>query len=378
MDKLEADWQKAFDTLLETAPVGMIVVDAEGIIALVNKYAQTIFAYTRDELIGQPIEMLVPDKIRVNHIRYRQRYSRNPEIRSLGAGRDLFGRRKDGTEVPVEIGLTPITTDSGIFVLATILDITERKHLEESRRLRDEALEASRLKSAFVANISHELRTPLSAVIGMNELLLSSDLSADQRECAEAVHTAAQALLALVNDILDISRIEAGKMSIENLVFSPLAILQGAVQMIAPAAQSKGLQLFVENDPSLPEVVLGDPGRLRQILLNLLVNAVKFTPAGHIEISTTVEEKTEDRAVIKFTVADTGIGIPSQKRQSVFAPFSQLDSSAASIYGGAGLGLAISRQTVELMGGEIDFTSEVDRGSSFYFRIPFEQPAGSL
>ncbi|MGH2722423.1 MAG: response regulator, partial [Actinomycetota bacterium] len=242
---------------------------------------------------------------------------------------------------------------------------------EELRIARDEALAASQLKSAFLANMSHEIRTPMNAVIGMTSVLLDSGLDAAQREYAGMVRTAGESLLEIINGILDLSKIEAGRLTLESMEFDLRLVFEEVVELLAKRATDKGLELTALVDAAVPGRLRGDPGRLRQVLVNLVGNAVKFTPAGEIALRATPEEPATDRAVLRFEVRDTGIGIPADVQQHLFEPFYQVDSSDTRTHGGTGLGLAISRQLVDLMGGGLRVESDVGAGSCFSFDAAF-------
>lgn len=238
---------------------------------------------------------------------------------------------------------------------------------------RDQAIEASNIKSAFVANISHELRTPLSGILGMTELMLASDLPDEQREMVEVVSESGKALLAVVNDILDISKIEAGKIELHEEPFNPALLVQDCVKLMAAAAASKEIKLNVSLDSQLPVFVHGDPSRIQQSLLNLIGNAIKFTEKGVVSVSAELIAETDSITDIRFSVKDTGIGITEKSRERLFKPFSQVDEGSTRKYGGTGLGLAISKRFVEMMNGTIDFESELSVGSKFWFDIPFKK-----
>ena len=240
---------------------------------------------------------------------------------------------------------------------------------------RDQALEASRLKSEFLATMSHEIRTPMYSVIGMNELLLQTTLSDRQREYAEAVHISAEGLLAILDDILDFSAIEADKLLLHETDFDPRAVIEEVNEIFAAKMHAKGLTLRAFVAPDVPIWLRGDPRRLRQVLVNLVGNAVKFTDHGNIEIGVTVCETTEPGPILRFEVADTGVGIPQAAHQRLFQPFTQLDGSMARRYGGTGLGLAISKRLVELMGGEIGVESEFGKGARFWFTAALKHPS---
>jgi CheY-like chemotaxis protein len=238
---------------------------------------------------------------------------------------------------------------------------------------RDQAVEASSLKSAFIANMSHELRTPLSGVLGMNELLLNSALSDGQRKLAQTVQDSARSLLSIVNDILDLSKIEAGKMNLENIRVNISDIVHDGIQLLSAAARSKNLELQAEIDPALPDKLFGDPVRLHQVLLNLLGNAIKFTYQGAVTVRASLLQEDDTFLTAKFEVVDTGIGISNEDRRFLFLPFTQVDRSTTRIYGGTGLGLNISKRLVELMGGQIGVDTESGKGSTFWFTVPFKK-----
>ena len=508
------DTEQFFRSVLELAPDGLMVADERGIIQLANAQCEKLFGYSREELIGQPVEMLVPAEVRSRHPGLRESFHRGLSTRSMGAGRELRGQRKDGSLFPVEIGLSPLPAreGSGAQVAVSIRDITERKAAEVELKKRSDELqqinfkadsaldltkagywhipldgsgwynsseravrifgdppapdhrytlehwmkhvqlgdaaaakttaenfeaalsgkipvydavyayqrpvdgrvvwihalghvvkdangkptdmfgvtqditdfklleqeivaakqkaeEATEMKSMFLANMSHEIRTPMNAIIGLSHLALKTQLTPKQRDYVSKVHNAGTSLLAIINDILDFSKIEAGKLDLESTDFKLDDVITSVTTLTAQKAHEKGLEFLAHAAPGLPEVLLGDPLRLGQILTNFVNNAVKFTEKGEIRLEIEQVERTGEKVQLKFSVRDSGIGMTNEQSAKLFQPFTQADMSTTRKHGGTGLGLTICRRLVDLMGGRIWLESEPGVGTTFFFTV---------
>ena len=361
-----------FRATVDAAPAAMLVVDEVGDILLANHQAEEMFGYPHDELIGQKVEVLIPSRFQEKHPGHREAFFHNPVQRDMGAALDLFGKRKDGSEFPVKVGLSPIETGDGPAVICGVLDMTQQKlTLENLQSAKEAAESASRAKSSFLANMSHEIRTPMNGIIGMSQLLAQTELRPHQRDYLATVDESAHILLRLLNDILDFSKIEAGKLELECIEFRISECVARASQMLALRAAEKGLEMACRVSPEIPDHLQGDSGRIQQVLVNLLGNAVKFTEAGEIFVNVNAKSITQEKVRLHFSVSDTGIGIPPDKLEQIFRPFEQAESSTTRRFGGTGLGLAISKQLVEMMRGQIWIESEPGRGSTFHFTAEF-------
>jgi PAS domain S-box-containing protein len=358
----EIDRQKQYlEMLVEVSPAAVVVMDADERVTGWNPAAAALFGYASEEAIGRTIdELVVPAELRSESREVTE------EARGQGRTRRITRRAdKDGNLLDVEMELVPLRfggENAGFY--AIYHDITELQ------RAREEAEAATQAKSAFLATMSHEIRTPMNAVIGMTDLLLGTNLTGEQREFAEVVHTSGDALLHVIDDILDYSKIEAGKLDLEHEPFNLRDCVEGALDIVAPRAWEKELELGCLIDDDAPVGVVGDEARLRQVLLNLLSNAVKFTEQGEVVVLVGARETAAGAYEVELAVRDTGIGIPQDRMDLLFTSFSQVDASTTRRFGGTGLGLAISKRLVELMGGTISVESEQKRGSTFTISLP--------
>ena len=354
-----------FESLVQNSPTAIVVLDNEEKIISCNPAFEELYGYTSDEILGRLLDTLITtEETRTEAREYTQ------QVRSGSGTVHVFGkrRRKDNSLVEVEIFGVPVVVDGErVGTLAIYHDISE---LVRARR---EAEESSRTKSEFLANMSHEIRTPMNGVIGMLELALDTPLTSEQRDYLQTSLQSAEALLTLLNDILDFSKIESGRLEFENIHFSLRNAVEDVAYTLAKRAQEKGLEMACLIHPDLSSDLRGDPGRLRQILVNLVGNAIKFTHQGEVVIHAEPIEETEKYAVIHFAVQDTGIGIPKERQAAIFDRFTQADGSTTRKYGGTGLGLTISKQLVEAMGGKIGVTSAPGIGSTFWFDLKFER-----
>jgi PAS domain S-box-containing protein len=380
--------EKRFRELLEAAPDAIMQVDADGRIILLNRVTEDMFGYSRDELMGQPVEVLIPQELHARHVQHRAHYRQNPLTRTMGSGLALEGIRKNGSRFPVEISLSPSDSAEGFRVTAIIRDTTERRTAEESlRKVREEYTQelaeanaelemtnrelerANRLKSEFLASMSHELRTPLHTIIGFSELLgeeLEGPLNEKQHRFVQHIHKDSLHLLELINDVLDISKIEADRLELRPEAFDFTALLAESLASVRSLAEAKSH--ILESASNVPRAVEADRLRIKQVLVNLLSNAIKFTPeGGRIGVDARVQE-----SAVVVSVSDTGIGIPPEEHESIFDKFHQVGATTKGVREGTGLGLAITKRLVEQHGGSISVQSKPQQGSTFVFTLPLE------
>ncbi len=353
--------------LLEMSPDAVIAVDRDGKIVSVNQHAEQLFGYDRQELLGQAMEILIPEQYRDVHHSHRNVYSKSPHFRPMGkTSLEFYALRKDGTVFSADINLNPVQR-SGI-VLAAIRDISQRKQLEQSlREAKEQAEAAARAKSIFLAGMTHEFRTPLNGILGFIQLLEQSPtLTADQQKYLAAIQRSGEHLLDIITDVLHMARIETGRIQLQPQVFDLHRFLYELETRTRTRAQLKHLQVIVDISANLPRLVEGDAEKLRQILLNLLGNAVKFTVSGKVTLRVGWQGETAE-----FEVEDTGPGIAPEALLQIFEPFVQCKAGDVVIEG-TGLGLAICQKFVELLGGTIQVKSQVGVGSTFRFVIPLQ------
>jgi len=365
--------EERFRSLIERGSDVITILDAEGVIRYESPSIERRLGHRAEDRLGERAS----------------RYVHPEDLRAVTAafGRALDGQavsvecraaRRDGSWRDVEAVFTNLLDHPAVGgIVVNWRDIGERKRAEEERaryvhelaRARDQALASTRAKSMFLANMSHEVRTPMNVIIGMTDMVLDTDLRSDQRANLERVRAAAIGLLAIINDILDASKIEAGKLTIEAVDMDLRRTIEEAAGLLVPAATAKGLALTCTIAPDVPAQLMGDPVRVRQTLVNLVGNAVKFTDRGAITVEARVLRRASSHVVVRVSVIDTGIGIPPERQAGLFESFAQGDDSTTRVYGGTGLGLAICRQLVTLMGGHMGLESQPGRGSTFWFEL---------
>jgi PAS domain S-box-containing protein len=361
------------NAIVQTALDAVVGMGADGRITGWNSQAEHIFGYSAAEVLGRSMaETIIPKRFRALHEAGFRRYQQTGVSKVLNNRIEIAALRRDGKEFPVELSVAAIRNGAETTFCAFVRDITERLQTAETLCHAKEAAEmANSAKSEFLANMSHEVRTPMNGILGMTELLLDTELTAEQHESLELVKSSADALMRVINDILDYSKIEAGKLDLDPIEFQLRDVLEDTLKTLALRAHRKGLELTCEIGADVPARVIGDPGRLRQVIVNLVGNAIKFTEKGEVVVRAQLRKQSADGFQLHFEVADTGIGISAEKQQLIFDPFSQADGSTTRRFGGTGLGLTISSRLVALMGGKIGLESQPGCGSTFHFDAHF-------
>ena len=358
--------QEAFRIIFQASTVGIALLDTGGRYVDVNRAFETLFELTRDQLVGKnpaELEALGLRTMRVLHAEI----ERTPDLEA----QEIVYESRTGPRTGL-LWTREVEINDCLHRLCLLLDITERKEMEEElRRARSQAEAAAKAKSEFLATMSHEIRTPMNGILGFTELALQTELTPDQRDYMETVDSSARSLLRIINDVLDFSKIEAERLELESLPFSLRECLNSAAEVVRPSAGQKQLKFSWNVAPGTPDVLIGDELRLRQILLNLMANAVKFTDAGSVATEVSAASYDGNRVDLQFAVRDTGIGIPVEKQGLIFEPFRQADGYMTRRYGGTGLGLAIVTRLLDLLGGRIWVESKPGVGSAFYFTVPF-------
>lgn len=407
LERKEADLR----TILETAIEGIITIDEAGLIESFNQAAERMFGYTASEVIGLNVGILMPGSIAKLHDHYVQRYLKSNETFVVGKmSREVRAITKSGKEFDLELSVNEVHRgDKRVFV-GMCRDITERKLAEQALRAakdeleqavtartrelieankrlqeeievrkrtehdlehaRDKALEASKLKSQFLANVSHEVRTPLNGMLGMLSLMINGPLTEDQDDHARTAMKSGETLLSLINDLLDFAKVESGRLELENIAYDLRQIVLDVVHLFEEQSAKKNLDVITLISPQIPGSVIGDPARIRQVITNLIGNAIKFTEQGEVVISLDLIASDEQTSTVRFTVRDTGVGIKRSALNRIFDSFTQADGSTTRRFGGTGLGLAICKQLVELMSGSLHVESEENVGSTFWFTVP--------
>lgn len=369
--------------IIDRAYDAFVAIDREGRVIDWNLQAEKIFGWERQEILGKSIlDVLIPTEYRHGF----KQFLTKCDSKVLNKRMQFSAQRKNGESFPIELAVFPVEVSGHATFCAFIQDITDRKRIETQVELlndqlviaRDHALEGSRLKSEFLANMSHEIRTPMNAVIGLSDLLSRTALSRDQKRFVDLIVNSGQTLLQIIDDILVFSKIEAGRLDIESTDFDLVSTVENTAELLADKAREKKVSLTTFLAPEVPQNVRGDGQRIKQILLNLMSNAIKFTEQGRILVQAEVESSTDDTVVVTFSVSDTGIGISKEGLKILFTPFTQVDGSTTRRHGGTGLGLTISKRLVELMGGSISVKSEEGQGSTFTFTIPFARSQAKL
>lgn len=359
-------------SIISSSPIGIIAIAKDGTINTYNPACEEIFGYSSSEAIGSNCSILMDVHDASHHNEYIDNYHKTGKGTVIGIGREVIGKRKNGKIIPLHLSIRPMNVmeEGDSFFVASIQDLTEQKHLQEELiKAKDVAEHSAKVKSEFLATMSHEIRTPMNGVLGMLNLLKKTELSGEQRQQLNMAKNSAGSLLSIINDILDFSKIEAGKLDLETIEFNLVELLEDVVSFYEIKAEGKHLEIILDTTEIISPFVVGDSSRLRQILNNLIGNALKFTSEGFITIKAKLHKVDDSSFEFFCSVQDTGIGIEREKQASLFDAFSQADSSTTREFGGTGLGLSITKKLCNVMGGGIELQSELGEGACFSFTI---------
>ncbi|MDX1669370.1 MAG: ATP-binding protein, partial [Limnobacter sp.] len=373
--KLAMRAQTKNDAILSSSLDGIITIDAGGRVLEFNKVAEHTFGWHAEEILGHSLaDFIVPTELRERHRAGMIHYALTGEGPVLGKRIELPALHKNGQQFPIEISIFPIKTDESHLFTAFVRDLSEQKKYEANlQQARKDAEQANEAKSRFLATMSHEIRTPMNVILGFLGLLRESNLDAEQKKMVQMARDSGNHLLALINDVLDFSKMEANKLILEESEFDPYRLIEQVTELMRVQAERKNLRLLSQLDSRLSHLLIGDADRIRQILINLISNAIKFTDKGYVETRILLEHEEGESVRVKFTVEDTGIGIAPHYRKTLFDEFTMADQTESRVQEGTGLGLAICKRLVDLMGGSIDVKSQVREGSQFSFSIPLKK-----
>ena len=382
-----------FQNFLETVPDAITIVNKQGTVQSINNQTENLFGYKKEEIIGKNVAILMAPRFKETYFENLGRFFNAYKMRKIGEGLELLARHKDGSEFPIEISLSKFETKKELLVCASIRNISIHKNIEkelvEAKEVAESAKEiaeneknkaenALKSKQQFLSNMSHEIRTPMNSIVGFTKVLLKTDLTENQKKYLNATKISCDTMIVLINDILDLAKVDAGKMIFEQIPFKLSDSITTMMHLFEAKIKEKNLHLILNYDSNIPEVLVGDPIRLHQIILNLVSNAVKFTSEGKIVITIQKSLEDYDNVVIDFSVSDTGIGIEADKIDLIFENFQQAYLQTSRIFGGTGLGLAIVKQLVETQGGVIQVKSEIDKGTLFSFKLKFKKAIGKM
>lgn len=372
-----------YKNILLEAVDAIVTIDHRGLICTFNPAAETLFGYAESEVLGKSVTILMPSPYREKHDGYVQQYLKSGKKKVIGTGREVVGVRRNGELLTLDLALSEIRSKNHLFFTGIIRDISATKEMVVAlEKAKFEAEQANRVKSDFLARMSHEIRTPMTAILGMAELLKETKLDSEQEQFIDIFKAAGKHLLTIINDLLDLEKIEAEQFSLESVVFDLHGLFKETYNIMVSLAEKKGLKLEYKVAPEIPAEIVGDPVRLKQVLLNIIGNAIKFTEDGMVSFYVSPGETAASdndlstRIELKFEVRDTGVGIQEDEQEKIFENFSQVDHSITRKFGGTGLGLAISKKLVRQMGGEIAVSSKLNEGSVFSFNAWFLKQDG--